>query len=108
MPKPKEVEELVQVFEQMYKYYHGWHFAYEHPGFFVYPPDGRGPQRLLHPDWNERGKVSIQIQDNQGEVIRSEEVPYSPPARNGVPYEMAEAYTLFRIVRPYLDANKDW
>jgi hypothetical protein len=41
-------------------------------------------------------------------VISSEEVPYSPPVRNGVPYEMAEAYTLFRIVRPYLDANKDW
>jgi hypothetical protein len=108
MPKPKEVEELVQVFEQMYKYYHGWHFAYEHPGFFVYHQMGGDLSVFFTPDWNERGKVSIQIQDNQGEVIRSEEAPYSPPARNGVPYEMAEAYTLFRIVRPYLDANKDW
>ena len=108
MAKTKDTEKLVQAFEEMYKYYHGWHFAYEHPGFFVYHQMGGDLSVFFTPDWNQRGRVSVQIHNIHGEVISSEEVPYSPPERNGIPYEKAEAYTLFRLVRPYLEANKDW
>lgn len=108
MAKKKEINELVEVFEQMYKYYHGWHFAYEYPEFFVYHQMGGDLSVFFTPDWNKRGKVSIQIQDSEGKTIHSEEVPYSHPTRNGAPIELVEAYALFRIVRPYLDANKDW
>jgi len=45
MPKSKEVEELVQAFDQMYKYYHGWHFAYE--GFY----------KLMLPGWSRSGQL---------------------------------------------------
>lgn len=100
----KNVDKLVKAFEDMYKYYHGWHFGYEYPGYFAYHQMGGDLSVFFTPDWNQKGKVSVQIQNAEGEeVLGGAEVPYQAPARNGVPYETAEAYTLFRIVKPYLD-----
>lgn len=107
MPKKKDIQELVVAFESMYKYYKGWVFAYEHPGYFVYHQMGGDLSVAFTPDFNERGKVSIQVIGSDGDTLDSKEIPYEAPARNGVPYEQAEAYVLFRIVRPVLDAQID-
>lgn len=108
MASEKETQKLVRVFEEMYKYYKGWHFAYEYPEFFVYHQMGGDLSIFFTPDWNERGKVSIQIHNSEGQVIGSQEEPYSHPARNGAPYEQVEAYSLFKIVRPYLEMHNNW
>lgn len=101
----KEVLKVVKVLEDMYKYYHGWHFDYVYPGYFAYHQMGGDLSVYFTPDFNEDGKVSIQIHNSEGEVISSEEVPYVVPEQNGDPNAKAGAYTLFRIVKPFLDAN---
>lgn len=108
MPKKKDIQELVVVFESMYKYYKGWVFAYEHPGFFVYHQMGGDLSVSFTPDWNERGKVPIQINNIDGQAEQVDEVPYEHPEHNGVPYEQIEAYSLFKIVRPHLERLGAW
>lgn len=105
--KDKDVINLTKAFDDMYKYYKGWVFAYEHPGVFVYHQMGGPISIFFTPDFNHRGKVSIQTHNDSGEVLQAEEVPYSAPIKNGIPYSMAEAYVLFGIVRPYLEQNMD-
>lgn len=108
MPKKKDdIQELVLVFQSMYKYYHGWVFDYEYPGFFVYYQMGGDISVYFTPDFNHRGKVSIQIKGSDGDTLQAEEVPYHAPTHNGVPYEQAEAFELFRIVKRFLDAQID-
>lgn len=107
MAKQKD-DALVKAFEEMYKYYKGWVFAYEYPGFFAYHQMGGNLSVLFTPDWNQRGKIPIQINNEDGEGIQVDEVPYEAPARNGIPYEKAEAWAVFRIVRPYLEKFGAW
>ena len=108
MATQKEIDKLVQAFEEMYKYYKGWVFAYEHPGFFIYHQMGGDLSISFTPDWNEDGQVPIQVNNINGEAEQLAEVPYEAPERNGISYGKAEAYTLFRIVRPYLERFGTW
>lgn len=105
--KDQHLDDLVKMFEDMYKYYKGWVFAYEYPGFFAYHQMGGELSVFFTPDWNEKGKVPIQI--NRGDdSLQVDEVTYEPPQRNGEPYEGAEAFHLFKIVRPYLEKLGTW
>lgn len=106
--KDKDVQNLTKAFEEMYKYYKGWVFAYEHPGVFAYHQMGGSLSVYFTPDWNQRGQVAIQVTSEDGDVLKAEDVPYSAPAKDGIPYSMAEAYVVFGIVRPYLEANINW
>lgn len=98
MATEKAIQKLVQTFEEMYKYYHGWHFAYEHEGAFVYHQMGGDLSVFFTPDFDEPGKVAIQITDINGKTVEADEISYSPPI---------DAYSLFKIVRPFLDAHKE-
>lgn len=95
----KESEVLIQAFEDMYKYYHGWHFGYEYPRDLFYHQMGGDLSVAFTPDFNEPGEVSIQVRNNSGQTLEEKAVLYRPPI---------DAYDLFRIVRPFLDANSKW
>lgn len=104
----KEVQKLVKVLEDMYKYYHGWHFEYVYPGYFAYHQMGGDLSVYFTPDWNHEGKVSIQVHNSEGEWISGEEVSYVAPEQNGTSNGKVGAYKLFRIVKPFLDANMNF
>jgi hypothetical protein len=108
MPKKKDIQELVVVFESMYKYYKGWVFSYEHPGVFVYFQMGGDLGVYFTPDFDKNGVVPIQVTNNDGETLKVEDVSYEHPEHNGVPYEQIEAYSLFKIVRPHLERLGAW
>lgn len=104
----KNVEDLVESFERAYKYYKGWLFEYIYPGFFVYHQMGGPLSVFFTPDWSRRGEVDIQVQSEEGQLVEGEGVPYVHPETNGVPYGQAEAFALFRIVRPWLEKHGSW
>jgi len=104
----KAVQKLVKAFEDMYKYYHGWHYAYEYPGYFAYYQMGGDLSVYFTPDWNKKGSVSIQVNNAEGEQIQGAEVPYVAPESNGAALPLENAYALFRIVKPFLDANMNF
>jgi len=106
--KKDDIQELVVVFESMYKYYKGWVFAYEHPGVFVYYQMGGDFSVYFTPDFDKEGVVPIQVNDNEGHTLKEEDVPYQHPEHNGVPYEQIEAYSLFKIIRPHLERLGAW
>ena len=89
----KDVDKLVQMFEEKYKEYNNWTFDYEYPGYFVYRHGDGDLSVYFTPEWNEKGKVSIQI-NKDDEMVYAEEIPYSSPI---------DATKVFQIVRPYLD-----
>lgn len=108
MATQRDIDDTVKVFENAYKYYKGWLFEYQYPGFFVYHQMGGDLSVYFTPDWNEKGRVDIQVTSVDGENIEVHNLPYEHPARNGVPYVQAEAYHLFRIVKPWLEKFSEW
>lgn len=90
----EEADFLVDGMERDHGKYHGWQFAYEYPGFFVYY---KSPFAVFFtPDWSDKGVVDIQINvhDQPDDRFEGADVPFQPrtPAR------------LFQIVKPFLDA----
>lgn len=108
MAKKKDILDLRDVFEGMYKYYKGWVFAWEHPGVFVYYQMGGDLSVYFTPDFDDEGVVPIQVNDNEGHVLKDENVPYEHPTHNGAPHQIIEAYHLFKIVRPHLERLGAW
>jgi len=75
--------------------YQGWTFVYVYPGYFSY---SRGPYSVFFtPDWDEEGKLSIQVQDDEGHsyTLYASELPLPHAGRTG--------RKLFDMVRPTLD-----
>lgn len=100
-----DLKDLIRVFESMYKYYKGWVFAYEHPGFFVYHQMGGPLDVAFTPDHDELGSVSIQVITADAEVKESQSVRYVYP--QNATGEMFAPW-LFAAVRPYLEKYDTW
>ncbi len=84
--------------EKMYKYYHGWHFFFEFPMLMSYQQMGGPITVLCTPDYNRAGFVAIEIGDDAGRSLGTEEVPYEG---------QIDAPELFKIVKPYLDKHSE-
>jgi hypothetical protein len=97
----EKFDKLVKGFEEAFKYYRGWIFGYEYPGFFAYHQMGGDLTVYFTPDWNTAGKVAIQVSnDETGVVVESREVKY----RGEI-----ESYLLFKlVVRPILEQYMSW
>jgi hypothetical protein len=108
MATQEEGKELVDAFERAYKYYKGWLFEYQYPGYLVYHQMGGPLNVFFTPDFSRIGQVDIQVQNEDGKVVETETIPYVHPETNGVPYAQAEAFALFRIVRPWLEKHGSW
>lgn len=95
--RSKRDAELVEKLERHYKYYKGWVFEYEYPGYFVYHRMGGGLDVWFTPDNETRGFVDISVQRDDGsQPIEGREVPYG---------DEFGAFELFKIVQPYLDKH---
>lgn len=91
-----KIKHLAEILEQEYKYYRGWHFSHEYPGYLVYHKMGGGQGVYFTPDHDQEGAVSIQVSSDDGETLETDIVPYDTE-RALAPGE------LFAIVRPFLD-----
>lgn len=105
MAEQKKIDELVQMFESMYKYYKGWVFAYEYPGVFTYHQMGGPLSVYFTPDFDEVGVVPIQIMNETGETVDTASVRYMHP--ENVEQDIG-AHRLFGLVRPYLEKLDTW
>jgi len=103
----KQTAELVKVFERHYKYYKGWVFEYEHPGYFVYHQMGGPLSVAFTPDHDAENEVSLQVHDDSGGVISSQSVPYTPSRHDVLPTRI-DPFVLFTIVRPLLENHGSW
>ncbi len=103
----KQTEDLVQVFEKHYKYYKGWVFEYEHPGYFVYHQMGGSISVAFTPEHDEENTVSLQVQDGEGRDIASETVPFNP-VRHDILSTKIDPFHLFTLVRPLLEEHGTW
>jgi hypothetical protein len=90
----------------MYKYYKGWVFDYEHPGFFVYYQMGGPLSVYFTPDHNQKGEVDLQVSDDKGNILASESIPYRMKEET-LPYGI-DPFALFKLVRPTLEAHGTW
>lgn len=93
MRRPEMI--LLKTFEEAYKYYRGYVFEYEHPGYFVYHQLGSDLSVYFTPDFNEPGQVPVEVHMGD-KVIADGGVVYTYPLT---------AASLFRAVVPYLDEN---
>jgi len=57
---------------------HGdWAFDYMYPGFFRYYSDRLGCSVFFTPDFNEEGALDMQLQDDVGNAIDNDVIPYA-------------------------------
>jgi hypothetical protein len=101
----KVFEELVEMFQNEYKYYKGWSFAFEHPGVFTYHQMGGPLSIAFTPEFDKAGVVPIQVMHEDGSEIESGSIRYMHP--ENVEQDIG-AWRLFKLVRPYLEKYGKW
>jgi hypothetical protein len=88
--------ELVEGLEKSYKYYNGWVFQSEYPGFLVYHKMNSDLDLFFTPDFDKNGHLSIQFQRNGEPVDVGIDIGL-------LPYQTGGAYEVFRLIAPFLD-----
>ena len=77
--------------------YEGWRFSYEYPGYFCYSRPDLPFNVFFTPDWQDDGKLPIEVQDDEGG--HCEEHSTTLP----LPHEGRTGQQLLDLVRPTLD-----
>lgn len=96
----RALRELAGDFEKAYQYYKGWGFEFEHPGVFCYYQLGGDIRVYFTPDWSDKGKVDVQVNNGNGET-------FAHIGKRHAFTDLNAPYKLFAIVKPYLDIIGD-
>ena len=77
--------------------YDGWRFSYEYPGYFCYSHPNLPFNVFFTPDWEDDGKLPIEIQDDDGGHCEEHSSVWL------LPHDGRTGQQIFDLVRPTLD-----
>lgn len=94
--KDPETDRLVAEMDDL-EPYDGWRFTYEYPGYFCYSRPDLPFLVFFTPDWEDDGKLPIEVQDNDGGHHEEHSSVWD------LPHEGRTGQQLFDLVQPTLD-----